>query len=793
MVGFGGGVRGRRSARRLGALLGLLAVVTVALPIGSASAAVVPAVGLNGTVLGFSGWYGSYTVAGVGTGFCLDFGKLAPDSVYNYRLAPTVTGALGGQLAYVARTYGGTRDAVTAAATKLVIHDLQNARYPYGELNVNTLQPSQVAGFGGRGGDVIAKARAVMAETLARYVLAPYRLTLSTPSAVSDTLAVPVSVTLLDGRGKPVVGARVTLTATNTRVATITVTTDTQGKARTTFTATSGDVSVRITASVVLPSPTPLVYAPTNPTYATRAQRIIVAGNTPLTQTRVTTVRTVTKRPDTTVTITVRKTGDATAYHPIDGATFELRADAPDGARVAGPVTVADGRATFGPVVTNDLDDLWLVETTAPAGYALADPVSVPLEGTATVDVADAALRGSLRLVKVDAQTQQPVAGAILRVRYDADADGTYETDLGTYRTETTPVVVADLLPGRYEVVEVTPPPGYELPAAARSVVVLTPDGTLTVTFSDSSLTTVRFVKQPTGVYPTGVSLAGATFVVMKDAGGLADPPIIITAARPHAQARAQTVTGEEVGRCTTDAHGGCALPDNSLVTGTSYCWTETVAPPGFALADGGCFTAAALPQVTVVTVAEQGRYTVIEVGKTDADDPTRPLAGAQYALLADGSDTTLATATTGADGVGRFPPMLPGLRYCVREISAPDGYQLDPATHCTDGPITEAATIRLSLTDRTVPAPSATPTPTPTTPTPSAPPSATPTPEVSVTTPPPPTTVATPPVELPRTGTSALRIAQLGLAAVLGGAGLLLVGAPARPRVAVWPAGHSD
>jgi hypothetical protein len=215
-------------------------------------------------------------------------------------------------------------------------------------------------------------------------LIAPYRLTLTTPTSVSETLAVPVSLWLLDGRGKTISGARVTLTATNTTVTTKTVTTDGTGQAKTSFTATDGDVSVRITASVVLPSPTPVVYAPTHPDYVTRAQRVIFAGNTALTQTRVTTVKTVAEQPDTTVTISVRKTGDATAYNPVDGAQFELRADTPDGPRVAGPVTITNGRAAFPAVVTNDLGDLWLVEVTAPDGYATADPVAVPLEGTAT-------------------------------------------------------------------------------------------------------------------------------------------------------------------------------------------------------------------------------------------------------------------------------------------------------------------------------------------------------------------------------------------------------------------------
>jgi hypothetical protein len=750
--------------RRLGALCGLSAVLLVVLPVGSASAAVVDAVGLSGTVLGWSSWYGSYTVTGVGTGFCLDHAKLAPDSTYNYKLAATIGGTTGAELAYVARTYGATRDAVTGAATNLVIHDLQNAVYPYGALNVMTLQPSQIAGLNGEGAKVISRARAIMSDTLAHYLTGPYHLSLVTPTSVSATRTVPVSLSLLDGRGTAIVGARVTLTATNTTVKALTVTTDSTGKAKAVFTATGTNVSVAVTASTVLPSPTPLVYAASG-TYAAKAQRIIIAGSTPLTQTRVTTVRTVAQQPATTVTITVVKTGDATAYYPVDGATFELHADTPSGARVAGPVTISGGRATFPPTVTDNLSVLWLVETAAPSGYAVADPVSVPLAGSSTVDVTDAALRGSLNLVKLDAQTQQPVAGAVLDVRYDANNDGSYETDLGTFRSDIAPVTVADLLPGRYQVTEVTAPAGYELPAQATDAVTVSPGGTLTVTFSDNSLTTVTFAKQAAGTYdPNHYSLAGATFVVSDGAS----PPT-------------------EAGRCTTDATGRCTLPEQSLVTGQRYCWTEATAPAGFAASQGGCFNATARAQITVVDVAEQGVYATITVTKHDATDPTRMLAGATYALLAgDGTGAPLATTTTGADGTGTFPPVLPGVAYCVRELTAPPGYQLDPTAHCTDGPVTTSASITIPLADRLAPPP----------PVIKAPPVAKP-PVVkappAVTAPVPVPSVHKPRPVLPHTGIAAVRLAQLAAAAVLGGAVLLLFGAPRRPRSALWPVSHLD
>lgn len=726
----------RRVARRAGALLALLGVVMIALPIGPAQAVVRTAVGMRGTVLGRTAHYGTYFVPGVGNVLCLDASKIAPDSDYAYKPGATIGGTLGAQLAYAASTYGNTTDPVTAIAAKLVVHDLQGAVYPHGAMDVFRLQPNQLAGFGGREAAIVAKARAEMTDVLKNYRVAPYRLTLASPTTLDENNRVPITATLLDGRGRTLAGFRVTLTGSNTTVATITVTTNSTGKASATFTAANPDNQVRISARAVLPSATPIVHVPTRPDVVSRAQRVIFGGTT-----AVTAARTVAPAPDTTVTVSVRKTGDVTAYHTVDGAQFELHAETPDGPKLAGPVTVVDGKAAFGQVVTTDLGSLWLVETVAPPGYATADPVAVPLEGAPTADVVNEGQRSSVELLKVDALSNEPVAGAVLHVRYDADNDGTFDTDLGTRTTETAPLPMGDLLPGRYEITEEKAPNGYQLPEDTTQVVLLEPGGTIRVTFADLPLTTVRFRKTPTGTFdPNSYTLAGAVFVVADE-------------------------TDKEVGRCTTDPTGTCTLPEDSLVVGTRYCWTETVAPPGFSKADGGCFTAARRAEMSVIGVAEQGIYVTIQITKHDTSPTGRGLPGATYELwLADGTEP-LATATTDADGTLRFPPQLPGRAYCVREIEAPPGYALDSTTHCTQQPLGDGAGTEFDLVNQRIPQESPSPTPSPT---PSTAPEYRPTPE------------------LPRTGTTSTAVARVGAACLLTGAGLLLVGSP-RPRRASW------
>lgn len=761
----------RRLLERGGALLTLVLMIMAVLPLGAAWSAVRTYAGMRGTVLGRSAWYGTYYLTGIGPALCIDADKAAPDETFAYKRGTTITGTLGGQLAFTATKYGGTTDTVTAIAAKLVMHDLMNARYPYGEVDVMKLQPSQLANFGGRESAIVTKARAVMSDVLAHYRLAPYRLTLKTPATLDANNKATVSVTLLDGRGMALPGFKVTLTGSNTTVRTITVTTGSTGKASATFTAVDKTKSVRITGSATLPSALPVVYAPTRADMVGRAQRVVIGGTTPLTSTTTTAARDVAPPPDTTVTVTVTKTGDATAYHSVLGAQFELHADTPSGPKLAGPVTVTGpagattGTATFANVITTDVDTVWLVETAAPAGYALADPIAVATEGTVKVTVEDAATRGTATLVKTDATTDDPVAGAVLHLRYDSDNDGTFDTDLGTVTSAPTPVTISGLLPGRYQVIEETPPPGYVLPDDPEQIVLLAPGGQIGVTFADLAQTTVGFAKTPTGTYdPEDYSLAGALFVVRDE-------------------------TDAEVGRCTTGSDGRCTLPDRSLLTGSRYCWTEPTPPPGFAPADGDCFTATHPSEITVIGVAEQGTYATVAVTKHPAGDRLATLAGATYELRRQGVDKPLHTATTGDDGTLRFPPVLPGYAYCVVEVAAPPGYQIDETPHCTDWPLT--ADVAFELSDEALPTPtpaaSVSPTaPSPTGPAPTTAPATTPpaTSAPETTTPPAVTPQPVPPETgptLPRTGLETGHLASVGVAALLAGCAAVAAGSSRR------------
>ncbi|MDQ1397684.1 MAG: hypothetical protein QOG64_2943, partial [Acidimicrobiaceae bacterium] len=210
-----------------------------------------------------------------------------------------------------------------------------------------------------------------------------------------------------------------------------------------------------------------------------------------------------------------------------------------------------------------------VTETTAPSGYATAGPWDVDLTGgDAVLEVLDHALQGSVKVTKRDAVTHAPLAGARLLVRYDADRDGRFDTDVATFTSDARPRILDHLRPGDYQLSEAAPPPGYR-PAARPAMFTVAPGRQAEVTLADAPRTSVTFAKSP--------PLAGAVFAVSDD-------------------------RGHELGRCTSASDGRCHLGDDIFQPGQRLCWKEVVAPPGYATAAGECMTAAAGAMVVAVT-----------------------------------------------------------------------------------------------------------------------------------------------------------------------------------------------
>ena len=339
------------------------------------------------------------------------------------------------------------------------------------------------------------------------------------------------------------------------------------------------------------------------------------------------------------------------------------RRPTPDGTLTIG----ADGRS--GVIAGLVPGTYTLTESAAPAGYQSVAPVQVAVAGglaATVVDVEDHVQPATLRLLKVDRESNAPLAGAVFDVRYDSGRLGHLRR--GPRRLHDRPGRhvrtsgddgSGGFLPGNYEVTEVDPPSGYALdqPDATQRVS-LAPGGTGVVTFDDSRLVAASFEKKATGnVDPASVSTAGAVFAV---------------AAAPG--------SGPSVATCTTDGSGSCTTAA-TLVAGDRYCWSEPAAPPGLAAATGGCFTATDGQAASPIEVTDRGEFVALDVDKVDAanhtDSPGRrllrsvphgqgrrpdrptPPAGAP----SEAGETWTARATTGHRRRRAVPAAVPRLR----------------------------------------------------------------------------------------------------------------------------------
>ena len=438
-----------------------------------ARAQVVHQQGYEATVLGWTSWYGSYSLAGLGQAWCIDHGLRAPDAALGY--APTgppgVPVTTRTAMAWLVSTTGQAPSRLDAAAIMLVLHDLVGATYPGGRLDLRHLAPAQVAGFDGQEVALLDRARALEADAVAHGGLAgPLRLRVRLPARLLPNEHGEAVAQVSDQVGHPLGGVAVTFHGDLSGPAPTTVVTDAGGRASVRVTGHSSVVRVAVTATV--PDLTLHVFGPSG----APAQRVVVPGQVAL--------RADAALAPVPAVVRLLKVGDGTPSVGVAGARFTLRRI---GSRGPGPVvaelvTGADGstrRVTLVP-------GAYLVEETAPPpGYRGAGPWTVHLIGgtTRTIRLADPVARSTLRLQKVDAQTGRPLAGAVLQLRADRDADGTFETALPPVTTTSVPVDLGNLLPGRYQLVELRAPAGYlRFPP---QVVVLAPGRAVVVRLAD--------------------------------------------------------------------------------------------------------------------------------------------------------------------------------------------------------------------------------------------------------------------------------------------------------------------
>ena len=269
---------------------------------------------------------------------------------------------------------------------------------------------------------------------------------------------------------------------------------------------------------------------------------------------------------------------DADSNTPLQGAGFRLY-DASE-SQVAEGYTDANGKLTFTGL---KLGSYTCQEFQAPAGYELDDTV-FPIvlnqnEQILKVTRENKLITGSIEILKVDADTKQPLAGVVYRL---FDADGNKITD-GT--TDANGKLTFDnLKPGSYSYQEISTVDGYQLDDTKYDFSLTSENLNVKVTRENKPVKGCLTVRK---VDVTGSPLAGAELLLETSTDGQ---------------------TWAEVSKITTDKTGIAKWDD--LKIGAQYRITEVKAPAGYTLMAEPLFTGvleANSPDVTITACNSAG------------------------------------------------------------------------------------------------------------------------------------------------------------------------------------------
>ena len=323
---------------------------------------------------------------------------------------------------------------------------------------------------------------------------------------------------------------------------------------------------------------------------------------------------------------------DSISKEPLVGAVFNVKIS---GGADLGEYTTGDGGTFLLPKIARGT--YIITQVSAPSGYLTANAKTqyVNYVNTYAVDFENSPKSG-LYVVKIDADTKDPLKDAKFSVYLDSTFIGTYTTNADGAFT------IANLVPGWYTVSESAAPQSYILDDTPQSVQV-TSEELHKLTFEDKKLASLQIIK--TDEY-NGEPLSGAKF-------------------------RVTMQNGQFVADVITDGSGKAVVP--GVVPGW-YVISETNAPVGYIISESARTVEVKATVPTVVTITNRAENS-IQIVKLDAYTRT-PLSGATFKIEhSNGANVgTYITDSAGKILVGSLKEDT----YVISEIKAPDGYQLD-------------------------------------------------------------------------------------------------------------------